>query len=160
MGVKIWMTAEVINSVAGALIAKQVLREVVRRAVKTPLDQHYFVVTMHKGVSQDLRSLSFGDLSKLLDCPTTTIHRYVVEHMLNGSAPGGCKFCNGANKGLRRLVVVEKKRNRDKRDPFSVFVTLDPKRKPAGGLEYDGLAPILVRGPMPRARASGYKGRA
>jgi len=143
--VKIMMPPEVMRSVAGALIAKAVLREIVRRAVKTPLDEHYFAVMMHKGISEDLHHLSFGDIAKLLDCPNTTVFRYVTEHMLEGSARGGCKFCNGAARGLKVLIVDEKKRDRKTRDPYSVFVALDrvtPSRRRVGQT-------AQVRSPMP-----------
>jgi hypothetical protein len=54
LGIKIMMPPEVMDSVAGALIAKQVLREIIGKSVITPLDEHYFAVMMHKGVSDDL----------------------------------------------------------------------------------------------------------
>jgi hypothetical protein len=30
------------------------------KAVKTPLDEHYYAVMMHKGISNDLPHLAFG----------------------------------------------------------------------------------------------------
>jgi hypothetical protein len=145
--VKIMMPPEVMRSVAGALIAKAVLREIVRRAVKTPNDQHYFAVMMHRGISEDLHHISFGDLAKLMDCPKTTVHRYIAEHMLGGSARGGCVFCNGASRGLKALIVDERKRDGKTRDPYSVFVALDavtaPRRR--AGQSAQGRRPIPVR---------------
>jgi hypothetical protein len=145
--VKIMMPPEVMRSVAGALIAKAVLREIVRRAVKTPSDEHYFAVMMHKGISEDLHHISFGDLAKLMDCPTTTVHRYIAEHMLGGSARGGCVFCNGASRGLKALIIDEKKRDRKTRDPYSVFVTLDrvTATRRRAGQSAQGRRPIPVR---------------
>ncbi len=143
--VKIMMPPEVMRSVAGALTAKAVLREIVRRAVKTPLDEHYFAVMMHRGISEDLHHLSFAEVGKLLDCPKTTVYRYITEHMLEGSARGGCKFCNGASRGLKALVIDEKRRDRRTRDPYSVFIALDsvlaPRRRAGQAAQ--------VRRPMP-----------
>ena len=118
------MPPEVIDNVAGALIAKQVLREIVRRSVKTSLDEHYFAVVMHKGVSEELRHLSFGDLAKLLSCPTSRIHAHIAEHMISGSARGGCKICKGASKELKSLIVEEKDKNHGGQGPFSLFIAL------------------------------------
>jgi hypothetical protein len=65
--------------------------------------------------------------------------------MLEGSARGGCKFCNGAARGLKVLVVDEKKRDRKTRDPYSVFIALDrvtaPRRRVGRTAQ--------VRSPMP-----------
>jgi hypothetical protein len=145
--VKIMMPPEVMRSVAGALIARAVLREIVRRAVKTPMDEHYFAVLMHKGISEDLHHLSFGEVGKFLDCPNTTVHRYITEHMLEGSARGGCRFCNGASRGLKALIVDEKKRDRKTRDPFSVFIALDSviAHRRRAGQSAQGMRPIPVR---------------
>lgn len=124
MGVKIMMPPEVVNSVAGALIAKQVLREIVRSAVKTPLDEHYFAVTMHKGVSENLQPLSFLDLAKLLSCSTGRVHKFIADHMIYGSARGGCKVCNGASRQLKELIVEEKYKDHGANDPLSLFILL------------------------------------
>src|SRR5207253_909851 len=122
-------------------------REIVRRAVKTPLDEHYFTVVMHRGISEDLHHISFGDLAKLLDCPRSTIHRYVAEHMWSGSARGGCVFCNGASKGLKALIIDERRRDKKTRDPYSVFIALDavtaPRRR--AGQSAQGRRPLPVR---------------
>jgi hypothetical protein len=118
------MPPEVVNGVTGALIARQVLREIVSKSVKTALDEHYFAVLMHKGVSGDLRRSSFSDLAKLLSRPTSTVHHYIAEHMVNGSARGGCKMCNGASKELKRLITEEKDKDHGSEDPFSLFITL------------------------------------
>jgi hypothetical protein len=123
LGIKIMMPPEVVDSVAGALIAKQVLREIVRNSVKTPLDEHYFAVMMHKGISGDLKRLSFGDLAKLLTCQTTTVHHMIAEHIVNGGVRGGCKFCNGASRELKALIVEEKSKNRSE-EPFSLFIAV------------------------------------
>jgi hypothetical protein len=124
LGIKIMMPPEVVNSVAGALIARQVLREIVNKAVKTPADEHFFAVMMHKGIAGDLRAMSFSDLAKMLSRPTPTVHHYLAEHMVSGSARGGCKVCNGASKELKRLIVEEKDRDHGGEAPFSLFVTL------------------------------------
>ena len=116
------MPPEVVNSVAGALIAKQVLREIVRNSVKTPFDEHYFVVMMHKGISADLHHLSFTDLAKLLSCPTAKVRHLIAEHMVYGSARGGCKFCNGASRELKALIVEEKHKDHGAEDPFSLWI--------------------------------------
>lgn len=124
MGIKIMMPPEVVNSVTGALIARQVLREIVNKAVKTSFDQHYFTVMMHKGVSGELRHMSFTDLARMLSCPTPTVHHYIAEHMVSGSARGGCKFCKGASKELKRLIVEEKEKDHGVEDPFSLWITV------------------------------------
>ena len=105
------MPLEVIDNVAGTLVAKQALGEIVRTSVRTPLDEHYFVVVMHKGVSAELQHLSFNDLAQLLACPAAKIYSYIAEHAVNGSARGGCKICLGASEELKRLLVDEKNRN-------------------------------------------------
>lgn len=122
------MPPEVVDSVAGALIAKQVLHEIVRKAVKTPLDEHYFAVTVHKGVSADLQHLNFSDLAVLLSCPTARIHHLMAEHMVSGSARGGCQYCNGASKELKKLIV-EEKRKPHKAGDVSVFMLLGNRRE-------------------------------
>ena len=124
MGIKIMMPPEVMEGVAGELIAKQVLREIVRSAVKTPFDGHYFAVMVHKGVSTDLHGLTFGDISKVLCAPRSTVHGYIAEHMIYGSARGGCKLCEAASDDLKKLIVEEKRRRPGTRDPLSVFITM------------------------------------
>jgi len=118
------MPPEVMDSVAGTLITKQVLREIVRRSVRTPSDEHYFAVVVHKGVSDELQHLTFKDLAKILGCSTSRIHTHIAEHMLDGSARGGCKVCNGASKELKALIVDEKKKNHGSRGPLSLFIAL------------------------------------
>ena len=124
MGIKIMMPPEVVNSVTGALIARQVLREIVSKSVRTTSDEHYFAVMMHKGVSGDLRHLSFNDLAKLLSRPTPTVHHYIAEHMISGSARGGCKVCNAASKELKRLIVDEKDKDHGSEEPFSLWIAV------------------------------------
>ena len=124
MGIKIMMPPEAVNSVTGALIAKQVLREIVNNAVKTHNDEHYFAVMMHKGGSGDLRPMSFSDLAKMLSRPTSAVHHYVAEHMVSGSARGGCKVCNGASKELKKLIVEEKDKDHASEEPFSLWITV------------------------------------
>lgn len=127
------MPPDVINSVAGALIAKQVLREIVRTSVRTPADEHYFAVMMHKGVSGDLRHLSFLDLAKLLSCPTTQVHRFIAEHMVNGSERGGCKVCNEASKQLKRLIVKEGGKKHRGEEPFSLWILMSASASKRSG---------------------------
>jgi hypothetical protein len=124
LGIKIMMPPEAMSSVAGILITKQVLGEIVRTAVRTPLDEHYFAVVMHKGVQGDLQRLSFKDLAKILSCSTSKVHRHVADHMVKGSARGGCKFCSGASRELKELIVEEKKKNHGSDGPFSLFIAL------------------------------------
>lgn len=119
MAIRITMPPDVVDSVSGALIAKQVLGEIVKRAVKTPQDEHYFAVLMHKGVSEHLSHLTFNDIAAALSCPTSTVHHFMAEHMMSGSARGGCKVCNAASEELRQLIVEEKGK-----DPLSVTITL------------------------------------
>jgi hypothetical protein len=139
MGIKIMMPPEVVNSVTGALIARQVLREIVSKSVRTPQDEHYFAVMMHRGISGDLQRLSFNDLAKLMACPTQKVHHYIAEHMVNGSARGGCRVCKGASKELRDLIVEEKSKDRGVDDPFSLFITIasisSARRRPGEALE-------------------------
>jgi hypothetical protein len=130
------MPPEVVGSVAGALIAKQVLREIVRSSVKTPADEHYFAVMMHQGVSDDLHHLSFIDLAKLLSCPTTQVHRFIAEHMLSGSARGGCKVCNDASKKLKRLIVKEGKKEHRGEEPFSLWILMSAAASKRNGRQH------------------------
>jgi hypothetical protein len=118
------MPPDVVNSVAGALITRQVLRQIVLKSVKTPLDEHYFAVMVHKGLADDLERLRFNDLAKLLSCPTPKVHHLIAEHMINGSARGGCILCKGASKELKTLIVEEKDKDHGIEVPFSLFVTL------------------------------------
>ncbi len=118
------MPPEAINSAAGALIARQVLREIVNKTVKTPEDEHYFAVMMHEGISGELRRMSFTDLAKMLSRPTSTVHHYIAEHMVKGSARGGCKVCKGASKELKALIVEEKDKDHGVEDPFSLWITV------------------------------------
>ena len=135
MGIKIVMPPDVVNSVTGALIAKQVLREIVNKSVKTPSDEHYFAVMMHKGGSGDLQHMSFLNLAKMLSRSTETVHHYLADHMIYGSARGGCKFCNGASKELRTLIVEEKEKDHGSEEPFSLWITVasisSAKRRPS-----------------------------
>jgi hypothetical protein len=124
LGIKIMMPPEAINSAAGALIARQVLREIVNKTVKTPADEHYFAVMMHEGISDELRRMTFSDLAKMLSRPTSTVHHYIAEHMVNGSARGGCKVCRGASKQLKSLIVEEKDKDHGIEDPFSLWITV------------------------------------
>ena len=119
MSNKIVTPPEKLNSAAGALIGKLDLREIVRKSVKTPRDAHYFAVMMHKDASHNLQHLSFEDLAELLSCPTTTVHHYIAEHIVSGSARGGCKFCNGASEELKILILEQKDNARH--DPLSEF---------------------------------------
>jgi hypothetical protein len=133
LGIKIMMPPDVVEGVAGALIAKQVLREIVRSHVKSAADEHYFVVMMHKGVSRGVQNLTFEDISKLLARPKSSIHRMIADHIVNGSARGGCGVCNGASSELRTLVVEEKIKAHSQ-GPFSLFMLLSsysPGRRPA-----------------------------
>jgi len=118
------MPPDVVNSVTGALIARQVLREIVNKSVKTPYDEHYFAVMMHKGVSGDLQHMSFLSLAKMLSRSTETVHHYVADHMIYGSARGGCKVCNGASKELKTLIVEEKGKDHGSEEPFSLWITV------------------------------------
>ena len=135
MGIKIMMPPEVVDSVAGALIAKQVLREIVRNAVKTPFDEHYFAVIMHKGVSKSLHRLSFLDLAKLLSCSTGKVHKLLADHMVYGSARGGCRVCNAASHELKELIIEEKDKDHGAGDSMSLFIlmsaALSQRRQPS-----------------------------
>jgi hypothetical protein len=124
MGIKIMMPPEVVNSVAGALIARQVLREIVNKAVRTQSDEHYFSVMMHKGISSDLRPMNFTDLAKMLSRTTSEVQHHMADHMIRGSARGGCRICNGASRELKKLIVEEKDKDHGSEAPFSLFVTL------------------------------------
>ena len=128
------MPPEVVNSVTGALIARQVLREIVNKSVRTPFDEHYFAVMMHKGVSGDLQHMSFNSLARLLSRSTETVHHYLADHMIYGGARGGCKVCNGASKELKRLIVEEKGKDHGSEEPFSLWITVasisSAKRRP------------------------------
>lgn len=118
------MPPDAVNSAAGALITRQVLSEIVRKAVKTPLDEHYFAVMVHKGFADDLQRMNFIDLAKLLSCSTAEVHHLIALHIVCGSARGGCKLCKGASKELKTLIVEEKGKNHGIDAPFSLFLTL------------------------------------
>jgi len=118
------MPPEVVNSAAGALITRQVLGEIVRKSVRTPLDEHYFAVMVHKGLADDLHRLNLNDIAKLMSCPSSTVRHFIAEHIVSGSARGGCKFCKGASKELKTLIVEEKGKDHGIEAPFSLFVTL------------------------------------
>ena len=124
MGIKIMMPPEVVNSVTGALIARQVLREIVNKSVRTPFDEHYFAVMMHKGVSGDLQHMSFNSLARLLSRSTETVHHYLADHMIYGGARGGCKVCNAASEELKMLIVEEKDKDHGSEEPFSLWITV------------------------------------
>jgi len=68
--------------------------------------------------------MRFSDLAKMLSRPTSTVHHYLAEHMVNGSARGGCKVCNGASRELKSLIVEEKDKDHGSEAPFSLFVAL------------------------------------
>jgi hypothetical protein len=108
------------NSDAGARIAKLAMEEIVRKTVMTPLEEHYLVVVLHKGISEELRHLRFSDIARLLSFPTTKAHAYMAEHMVGGSAPGGCRSCAGASRELKRLIFEESKKDHGD-DSFSIF---------------------------------------
>ncbi|MDG6914465.1 MAG: hypothetical protein JRN23_01030 [Nitrososphaerota archaeon] len=131
MGIKIMMPPEVVSNVAGALIARHALREIVKSAVNGPLDEHYFAVTLHKGVSDSLNHMSSADIAKILSCPTGTVHHFLADHMIYGSARGGCRVCNGASEELKQLIVEEKGKDRRSTDSLSLHVLLQasPKRR-------------------------------
>lgn len=132
------MTPEVMDSVAGALITRQILQEIVRHSVKTEFDRHY-VVTMHKGVSQDLPRMSFTNLAKLLSCPKSAIHADIAEHMINGSKMGGCKVCHRASEGLKMQIVAEED-GRGGHERLVGLITVD-SLKLSGRLTPNALAP-------------------
>ena len=100
------MPPEVMTSVAGALIAKQVLGQIVQSSIKTPFDEHYFVVTIHKGVSKELPRMLLKDIGKLLSQPPSSIRRHVADHAVFGSAKGGCKICAEASPELKQQIQV------------------------------------------------------
>lgn len=118
------MPPEAVDSAAGALITRQVLGEIVSKSVRTPLDEHYFAVMVHKGFSDDLRRMNFNDIAKLLSCPSSTVRHLIAEHIVNGSARGGCKLCKGSSKELKTLISEEKGQDHGIDAPFSLFVTI------------------------------------
>jgi hypothetical protein len=124
LGIKIMMPPEAVSSAAGALITRQVLSEIVRKSVRTPLDEHYFAVMVHKGFADDLGHMTLNDIAKLLSCPSSTVRHLIAEHIVNGSARGGCKFCKDASKELKTLIVEEEGKDHGVEAPFSLFVTL------------------------------------
>jgi hypothetical protein len=124
MGIKIMMPPEVMDNVASMLIAKHVFGEIVRSSVRTPSDEHYLVVMMHKGISEDLRHQSFNAIAKLLSCPAATVRAHIAEHMVIGSARGGCKTCLGASDELKRLIVDEKNKSHSDESLSSMVITM------------------------------------
>jgi hypothetical protein len=124
LGIKIMMPPETVKSQTGALIARQVLREIVDKSVKTEFDEHYFAVMMHRGISGDMQHMSFNALGMMLSRPTPTIHHFIAEHMINGSARGGCEVCNGASKELKNLIFEEKEKDHGSEEPFSLWIAV------------------------------------
>ena len=113
-----------VKSQTGALIARQVLREIVDKSVKTEFDEHYFAVMMHKGISGDMRHMSFNALAMLLSRSTPTVHHFIADHMVNGSARGGCEVCNGASKELKNLFIEETDKEHGSEEPFSLWIAM------------------------------------
>jgi hypothetical protein len=124
MGIKIMMPPEVMDNIASTLIAKHVLGEIVRRSVRTSFDEHYLVVVMHKGISEELPHLSFNALAKLLSCPTERVRAHLADHMVAGSARGGCKICKGASEELQMQIVEEKNKNHKGESFSSIVITM------------------------------------
>jgi hypothetical protein len=124
LGIKIMMPPETVKSQTGALIARQVLREIVDTSVKTASDEHYFTVMMHKGISADMQHMSFNALAMMLRRPTPTIHHFIAEHMISGSARGGCEVCNEASKELKDVIFEEKKKDHGSEEPFSLWIAV------------------------------------
>jgi hypothetical protein len=118
------MPSETVKSQTGALIARQLLREIVHNSVKTTSDEHYFAVMMHKGISGDMQHMSFNALAMLLSRSTPTVHHFIADHMVNGSARGGCEVCNGASKELKNLIFEEKDKNHGSEEPFSLWIAM------------------------------------
>jgi hypothetical protein len=110
LGFKIMMPPEVVNDVADALSPKQELLDIVRKSVRTRLDEHYFAVMMHRGISDDLQPMSFSEIAKILSRRTPAVHHLIAQHMISGSARGGCKFCNGASKELKMVIAEQRTR--------------------------------------------------
>jgi len=123
MGIKIVMPPEEIDRVANALVAKAVLREMVRRLVSTPQDAHYFAVVLHRGLSDELRSLGYPDIAHLLACPTSDVQRFASEHARSERAKGRCAVCAKASRQLKNLMAEERKR-RSGDEPFSTFASM------------------------------------
>ena len=115
---------EAVDGAAGALIAKQALAEIARRAVWTLADQHYFAVVATKGVADDLPHQGFEDVAKILCCPATKVHQLVAEHIAGERTRGGCKACAEASTDLKRLVTHERLKSHKERDSYSVFMLL------------------------------------
>jgi hypothetical protein len=124
LGIKIMMPPETVKSQTGALIARQVLREIVAKSVKTEFDEHYFAVMMHKGISGDMQHMSFNAVAKILSRPTPSVHHFIAEHIVNGSARGGCTICNRASKELKNLIVEETDKDHGSEEPFSLWITV------------------------------------
>jgi hypothetical protein len=118
------MPTESAKSATGALIARQVLRDIVHNSVKTASDEHYFAVMMHKGISGDMRHMSFNALAMLLSRSTPTVHHFIADHMVNGSARGGCEVCNGASSELKNLFVEETDKEHGSDEPFSLWIAM------------------------------------
>jgi hypothetical protein len=119
LGFKIMMSPEVVSDAGDALSSRQELLGVVRRSVRTRLDEHYFAVMMHRGISDDLRPMSFSEIAKILSRRTPAVHHLIAEHMICGSARGGCKSCNGASKELKMLIAEERTRVTPALSPFA-----------------------------------------
>jgi len=93
------MPPEVMRASRAALIAKAVLRRC-SQGGSDPAGRALLCGHDAQGhLGRPAPPEAFGDIAKLLDCPNTTVYRYITEHMIEGSVRGGCKFCNGAARG-------------------------------------------------------------
>jgi hypothetical protein len=134
MGIKIMMPPDVMERIAGTLLTKHLLGEIVRSTVKTPFDQHYFTVVLHKGVSNELPHMLIRDVAKILGCPTSTVHRHIAEHAVYGSARGGCRLCMQASKELKAQIMTHELKGRGRTETPSPALVMTFESVRSSGL--------------------------
>ncbi|MDG7008420.1 MAG: hypothetical protein JRN06_09305 [Nitrososphaerota archaeon] len=116
MAIKIMMTQEVIDRVALSLLSGQTLKDLVAPAAESHADEHYLVVTLHKGMSARVPTRTFSSIAKLLSCSTKTVHHLMVEHAVESLSPNGCGYCRHATRRLKAKTRAEAVRGR-REDP-------------------------------------------
>jgi hypothetical protein len=107
LAIKIMMTPEVIDRVATSLLSGAILKDLVASAVKKHSDEHYLVVTLHKGISARVPNRNFASIAKLLSCSTRTVHHYIAEHAVESLSKTGCGYCRHASRRLKAKIRTE-----------------------------------------------------
>lgn len=107
LAIKIMMTPEDIDQVAASLLSEAFLKDLVATASKKHSDEHYLVVTLHKGISPRVPTRSFAAIAKLLSCSPRTVHHLIAEHAVESLSRTGCGYCRHASRHLKAKVRLE-----------------------------------------------------